>query len=86
MPINPQLCSDDMSTLKSAAIEGLGIVSLPSYTCHKELTEGLLVRVLPDWLSGKAELSLLMPSRKGQSPSVKALSHYLLDKLSKQIS
>ena len=81
IPFSPQLCSDDMGTLKNAAIEGLGIVSLPAYTCKKELAEGVLVRVLPDWISGKAQLHLLTPSRKGQSPAVKALSDYFLNHL-----
>lgn len=85
IPFNPQLCSDDMSTLKSAAIGGLGIVSLPAYTCREEIAQGALVRVLPDWTSGKAQLSLLTPSRKGQSPSVRTLSDFLLNSLSEQI-
>ena len=81
VPFSPQLCSDDMSTLKHAAIEGLGIVSLPAHVCRKELSDGSLVRVLPDWVSGKAQLSLLLPSRKGQSPAVRAFSEYLLSHL-----
>ncbi len=85
VPFSPQLCSDDMSTLKHAAAQGLGIVSLPAYTCREELNNGLLVRVLPDWDSGKAQLSLLMPSRKGQLPSVRRLSEYLINNLNEQI-
>jgi len=85
VPFSPQLCSDDMSTLKNAAVEGLGIVSLPAYTCRKEITDGLLIRVLPDWISEKAQLSLLMPSRKGQSPSARAFGEYLLNNLNDKI-
>lgn len=85
VPFSPQLCSDDMSTLKGAALDGLGIVSLPEYTCRKEIIQGVLVRVLPDWLSGTAQLSLLMPSRRGQSAAVRALSDYLIDNLNKHI-
>lgn len=81
VPFNPQLCSDDMSTLKSAALEGLGIVSLPAYLCREEIANGTLVRVLPDWVSGKAQLSLLTPSRKGQVPSVRTFSEFLLNHL-----
>ncbi|MEP0357435.1 LysR substrate-binding domain-containing protein [Paraglaciecola sp.] len=81
---SPQLCSDDMGTLKAAACEHLGIVSLPAYTCRQEIDNGTLVRVLPDWISGKAQLSLLMPSRRTQSPSAKALGEYLLDKVHEQ--
>jgi DNA-binding transcriptional LysR family regulator len=85
VPFSPQLSSDDMSTLKRAAIEGLGIVSLPAYTCRKEISNGALVRVLPDWISGKAQLSLLMPSRRGQSNSVRAFSEFILHNLNEQI-
>tara|TARA_R110002049_G_scaffold307897_1_gene510064 strand:+ start:5157 stop:6071 length:915 start_codon:yes stop_codon:yes gene_type:complete len=81
IPFSPQLCSDDMDTLKQAAAKGLGLVSLPAYTCRGELKAGSLVRVLPDWIAGKAQLSLLMPSRRGQSPSVHVLADYLLDNL-----
>lgn len=79
VPFSPQLCSDDMGTLKEASIAGMGIVSLPAYTCRKEIENGSLKRILPDWISGKAQLSLLTPSRIAQSPSAKALSEYLIN-------
>ena len=85
IPFSPTLCSDDMSTLKLAAIRGLGIVSLPLYTCREEISEGSLVRVLPDWIAGNAQLSLMMPSRRGQSPAVRALVDYLLTHVQTQI-
>jgi DNA-binding transcriptional LysR family regulator len=85
IPFSPQLCSDDMATLKQAAAKGLGIVSLPAYTCRDELKDGSLARVLPDWITDKAQLSLLMPSRRGQSPSVRVLVDYLLDNLNDRI-
>ncbi len=79
IPYQPQLCSDDMSTLKDAAIAGLGIVSLPNYTCRAEIDNGSLVKVLPDWISGKAQLSLLTPSRITQSPVTRSFGDYLLN-------
>ena len=85
IPFSPQLCSDDMATLKQAAAKGLGVVSLPAYTCRDELKDGSLVRVLPDWIAGRAQLSLLMPSRRGQSPSIRVLADFLLDNLNERI-
>ncbi len=85
IPFSPQLCSDDMSTLKQAAVKGLGIVSMPAYTCRAELDEGSLVRVLPEWVTGKAQLSLITPSRRVQSPAVRALVDYLLNNLNARI-
>lgn len=75
--INPRLKSDDMATLKAAASEGLGIVALPAYTCRDELALGKLIRVLPEWHAGKANLSLLMPRKRGFTAPVVALQEFL---------
>ncbi len=85
IPFNPQLCSDDMTTLKQAAAKGLGIVSMPAYACRDELHEGSLVRILPEWVAGKAQLSLVTPARRGQSPAVRALADDLLNNLNARI-
>lgn len=85
VPFNPQYCSDDMGSLKQAAIAGLGIVSLPAYVCRQEINDGKLVRVLPDWITSKAQLSLMMPSRKGQPASVRMFAEYLLEHLGEQV-
>jgi DNA-binding transcriptional LysR family regulator len=79
--VTPRLKSEDMSTLKEAAIQGLGVVALPAYTCQQEVRAGRLERVLNDWHAGVAQLSLVQPSRRGVSPPVEALRDYLLAEL-----
>ncbi|MDO3386870.1 LysR substrate-binding domain-containing protein [Gilvimarinus sp. SDUM040013] len=79
----PRLCSEDMVTLKHAASVGLGIVGLPLYTCREELRVKRLVRVLPDWTAGQADISLLMPSRQGVPPAVSSFANFLRDELPK---
>ena len=76
-----KLCSEDMSTLKRAAIAGLGVTSLPNYVCKSELKSGELVRVLPEYLTQAANLSLVMPSRLGVPVHIKALADFIRDKL-----
>lgn len=76
--ITPRLKSEDMSTLKKAASEGLGIVALPAYTCRDELASGQLVKVLPEWHAGQANLSLVMQRRSGFVAPVVALQEFLL--------
>ena len=62
----------------SAAIAGLGLVSLPAYLARDELSQGRLKRILPDWvMQSNAEVTLLTPSRRGQLPSVRALIDFL---------
>lgn len=73
----PRFCCDDMTSLKSAVIAGLGVLALPHYLCEQELAENRLVRVLPHWHAGEPQLSLIMPSRRGGLPAVKALAEFL---------
>ena len=75
--IMPRLKSEDMTTLKQVASEGLGIVALPAYTCRKELASGQLVRILPEWHAGQAKLSLVMARRSGFTAPVAALQEFL---------
>jgi DNA-binding transcriptional LysR family regulator len=86
VPINPRFISDDMKTLKRAAIAGLGIVSLPGYVCREELQSGALRRVLPDWSAEDSMLTALMPNRKGVLPSVRAFIRHLASELPKVVA
>jgi DNA-binding transcriptional LysR family regulator len=76
--ITPRLKSEDMSTLKEAAVHGLGVVALPAYVCRQEVHEGRLDRVLPDWHAGIAQLSLVLPNRRASLPPVRALMECLV--------
>jgi len=78
---NIVMYSEDMSTLRRATIEGLGIIALPDYVCKEALQTGQLVQVLPGWISLSASLSLLMPSRLGVPPHTKALADFIREKL-----
>lgn len=81
VPFTARFCSDDMTGLKRAAVAGLGVLALPGYICRPEINEGSLVQLLPEWSAGHAQLSLLMPSRRGQLPSVQALAAFLAAEL-----
>jgi DNA-binding transcriptional LysR family regulator len=72
----PCFLSDDMGTLKVAA-RTHGIVALPGYVGRKEVQSGLLARVLPQWHAGIATVSMLLPSRRGLLPSVRAFIDFL---------
>lgn len=79
VPFMPRLQSDDLETLKMAAIAGLGLVSLPAYLAHKDVSRGRLKRILSDWTTQPhAEITWLTPSRRGQLPAVRALIDFLV--------
>ena len=78
VPLVPRLRSDDLDTLKTAAIAGLGVVSLPAYIARDEVASGTLQRIFPEWITQKAQITLLTPSRRGQLPSVRAFIDFLV--------
>jgi DNA-binding transcriptional LysR family regulator len=78
---NYRLFADDLQSLKQAAIEKLGIAALPAGLCTPAIAAGTLVRVLPHWIAGGATITILAPSRRGQLPSVRALSDFLAHNL-----
>jgi len=85
VPLTPRLVSDDMKTLKRAAVAGLGIVSLPGYVCRDEVQSGALRRVLPNWRAEDSTLTALMPTRQGVLPSVRAFVRHLAAELPKVV-
>jgi DNA-binding transcriptional LysR family regulator len=54
----------------AAAVAGL--VSMTVGAARKEISEGLLVRVLTDWDMSEVELLAVFPARKAAKPSARA--------------
>ena len=79
--ITPRFCSEDMASLKQAAISGLGITSLPKYVCQQDVLSGDLIQVLPAWLTQSAQLSLVMPSRLGVPKHIHLFAEYIREHL-----
>ena len=65
----------------SAAINGMGIVSMSLGACLKELNEGALVRVLPGWDMGRIELHAVFAAGRAAKPSARAFAAYLSQNL-----
>ena len=69
----PRLSTDDLHTLRRAAIAGLGVACLPTLLIADELSSGALVRLLPSLSSPAAIVHAVFPSRRGMVPAVRAL-------------
>ncbi|TVZ41903.1 DNA-binding transcriptional LysR family regulator [Alteromonadaceae bacterium 2753L.S.0a.02] len=63
----------DMLAVREAAIAGLGVALLPYHVCQKAMSDGQLVRVLPDWHGQQGLVHLVFTTRRGLPPSVRAL-------------
>ncbi|MCM3870142.1 MAG: LysR family transcriptional regulator [Pyrinomonadaceae bacterium] len=73
----PRLVSDDMITLRSSAVAGVGVVQLPLLMVSEEIQNGQLIYLLPSWAPKRQVVHAVYPSRRGLLPSVRALLDYL---------
>lgn len=86
LPLTPRLLSDNIMSLKQAALDGLGIVALPGYTCCDEIRSGEMTRVLPDWQAGDSTITALIPNRHGLLPAVRAFIDHLVAEFPKAVT
>lgn len=73
----------------AAAAAGLGIVSAGYFGLLKELGNGDLIQVLPDWEMIPAEFNVILPAARAAKPSARAFSDFVrkqLNELSDQWS
>jgi DNA-binding transcriptional LysR family regulator len=61
----------------AAAVAGLGIVSSGALGMLRELQSGLLVRVLPDWEMGSADVHVVLPAGRAAKPSARAFAEFI---------
>ncbi|MCW0199207.1 LysR family transcriptional regulator [Sphingopyxis sp.] len=80
----PRLITDDMATLREAAIAGVGAVRLPTLTIWQDLQAGRLKTLLPEWQPPSEIVHAVFPSRRGLLPSVRALLDFLADECASQ--
>lgn len=74
---------DEYNSVRRAAVLGAGIALLPSFLCGRELENGPLVRVLPDWAAPGGALHLVYPSARLVPQRVVLFREYLLRELGK---
>ena len=80
--VKPQFTADDLLTLKFAAIAGTGITVLPDYMCRRELDDGRLVDLLPEWRPRPGIMHAVFPSRRGMVPAVRRFLDFLGENVS----
>lgn len=76
--IVPRLATDDLLTLKGAAMVGLGAALIPEHLVVEEVGTGVLARLLPEWKTPGGVVHAVFPSRRGMIPAVRALLDFLV--------
>ncbi|WP_111497862.1 MULTISPECIES: LysR substrate-binding domain-containing protein [Marinobacter] len=77
----PRLVTDDVFTLREAALAGLGVIKMPLIVGGRDLLEGRLVSVLPEWRPRGGIFHAVFPSRRGLLPAVRAFLDFVAEAL-----
>lgn len=78
VPHRPRLITDDLSSMRAAALAGIGITQLPSLMIEDDLAAGRLIALLPTWRLPNESVHAIFPSRRGLLPSIRALLDHLV--------
>lgn len=73
VPHKPRLATDDLSTLRTGALDGIGIAEIPQELIHQDLQDRRLIHVLPDYVSLEGIVHAVYPTRRGMVPAVARL-------------
>jgi DNA-binding transcriptional LysR family regulator len=70
--LTPGAMTDNVAMLRDFAVQGFGLARLPSYMVQRELGNGELVLLLPDWALPDAGIYAVTLKRTLQPPKVSA--------------
>ncbi|MBY0431932.1 MAG: LysR family transcriptional regulator, partial [Rhodospirillales bacterium] len=79
IPHQPRLTTDDMVTLRRAALDGVGAVQLPLFVIGQDIAAGTLETLLPRWASASWLVHAVFPSRRGLVPAVRTFLDVLAE-------
>jgi DNA-binding transcriptional LysR family regulator len=75
--------SNDGQVLRSAALDGLGILVQPTYIIYDDIVAGRLVPLLDDWELPRLTINLAYASRKHLSAKVRTFIDFMVEHFAK---
>lgn len=75
--VRPRLEVNDALTLHRMIVNGAGVGVCSGYVCAPDIAAGRLVRLFPDWTLEPVDVSLVFPSRRDLSPTVRAFVDFM---------
>lgn len=82
--IRGNLEANNGDALRSAALEGLGIVCLPDFIIGEDLERGLLRPLLSDWQTPESPIHAVFPPQRHASGKLRAFVDFLVEKLGRK--
>ncbi len=77
VPLTPKISINDALTIHNLVRKDAGIGVISAYLCGPDLKAGRLVRILPEWSMPPVGVSVVYPSRRELSPTVRAFVDFL---------
>ena len=77
--VNKSLSIDDFSLLKQAAVDGIGVATLPTYMCREELKKKKLVQILPEWGILPVDVYAMYPKYRSKIKKVNVFLDFLTE-------
>jgi DNA-binding transcriptional LysR family regulator len=78
---SPRLSTDDLFTLRQAAVQGIGAVLVPHLLVANDLEGAALIRLLPSLTAHAGIVHAVFPSRRGMVPAVRMLLDFLAERI-----
>lgn len=77
VPLTPKISINDALTIHNLVRKDAGIGVISAYLCGPDFKAGRLVRILPEWSMPPVDVSIVYPSRRELSPTVRAFVDFL---------
>ncbi len=84
--IRPRIVANQMLSLIGLAGDGSGVALVPLFLCKEELSQGKLVRVLPEWKGNTLPVSIVSPFGTDSSSRLKIISDHLAKSIKSSLS
>ncbi|WP_179403950.1 LysR family transcriptional regulator [Burkholderia guangdongensis] len=75
----PRLATDDLASLRIAALQGTGVALLPRELVGADIQAGRLLHLLPELATTPGLVHAIFPTRRGMVPAVRHLLDALVD-------
>ena len=82
--VRGRLSANNGDVLRAAALNGLGLVILPTFMVGNDLKTGTLVSVLDRFVAQYATVNAVYPHSRHLSPKVRAFVDFLADRFGQQ--
>jgi DNA-binding transcriptional LysR family regulator len=80
--VEPIISFSDNEGAAAGAAAGLGITSIGYWTCRRELADGSLVRILPEWELVPTRVHAYFPLGRATRTAARAFINFLTDEFS----